>query len=427
VTTYFGNDKDNTWTFQWAAVVTIDGLGGMDTLRLGTSKRTDYKLMQAEDGAIILESVSRASEVFKGTLYNIERLVFDNGKDVMELTAGGGLNKVEGDGVNALITGTDAADHLVGTALDERLVGGLGNDLLDGGAGIDTATYSAQAENYGLSWTKATGWKVTFDGPVAAVMPPPPTEGTDTLMGVERIEFADRTIHIDSAAVGLYSALPDALYHFFVVAFGAPPGVTYMNQLAEAYNAGMSVKAIVEVFITKPQFTDVYSLSLSDRELAQLLVANVIDNSATAAVKAEAVEDLVAAFGVGMSRSDVIYTVFGNLANMPASDLKYGGVAKLFSNQLALAKTYTEVMAQSTTDLVTLRSVLEAVTSESKVDSEADRISLILSGLMGDEPQTPLGGARLPMAKTDQADLLEFEAQRLLEQEITWRQFLVDF
>ena len=425
MTTYFGNDKDNTWTFQWAAVVTIDGLGGMDTLRLGTSKRTDYKLMQAEDGAIILESVSRASEVFKGTLYNIERLVFDNGKDVMELTAGGGLNKVEGDGVNALITGTDAADHLVGTALDERLVGGLGNDLLDGGAGIDTATYSAQAENYGLSWTKATGWKVTFDGPVAAVMPPPPTEGTDALIGIERIEFADRTIHIDSAAVGLYSALPDALYHFFVVAFGAPPGVTYMNQLAEAYNAGMSVKAIVEVFITKPQFTDVYSLSLSDRELAQLLVANVIDNSATAAVKAEAVEDLVAAFGVGMSRSDVIYTVFGNLANMPASDLKYGGVANLFRKQIEVSKTYTEYMEQSTDDLTTLKSVLGAMSVNSATDSQEQRVDLILAGLMGDQPDTQISASRLTTQNRAEPPDERVDIDPIGEP--TWPQYYVDF
>ncbi|MEY3572282.1 MAG: hypothetical protein RJA77_197, partial [Pseudomonadota bacterium] len=267
MSTYFGTEGNDTWTIQWAAVLTIDGLGGIDTLRLGTSKRTDYQIMQAEDGAILVESVSRASAPFKGTLYNIEKLVFDNGKDVMELTAGGGLNKVEGDGVNALITGTDAADHLVGTALDERLVGGLGNDLLDGGAGIDTATYRAQAENYALSWSKAAGWKVTFDGPVAAVVPPPPTEGADTLVNIERIAFSDRTIFIDSATAGNYSDLPDALYHFFLVAFGAPPGVTYMDQLAEAYRFGYSVKQIVDVFVTKPQFTETYALSLSDREL----------------------------------------------------------------------------------------------------------------------------------------------------------------
>ena len=427
MTTYFGNEKDNTWTFQWAAVVTIDGLGGVDTLKLGTSKRTDYKIMQAEDGAIILESVSRASEVFKGTLYNIEKLVFDNGKDVMELTKSSGLNRVQGDGVNALIQGTDAADQIVGTALAERLVGGLGNDLLDGGAGLDTAVYSSAAENYGLSWSKETGWQVTFDGPQIAIYPPPPSEGTDTLLNIEQIEFTDRTVLIESKSPGIYSDLPDSLYHFFVVAFGAPPGVTYMDQLAEAYRYGYSVKQIVDVFITKPQFTDTYPLALSDRELAQLLVTNVIQGSASALVRAEAVEDLVAAFGSGMSRADVIYTVFGNLANMPVSDPKYGGVATLFDKQLALSKTYTEVMAQSTTDLATLRSVLSSVTADSLVASEADQITLILMGLMGDGSSTPLRGASLSRgAEEPRPEPADLES-RYLEREFSWMQFAVDF
>ena len=37
----------------------------------------------------------------------------------------------------------------------------------------------------------------------------------------------------------------DDLYRFFTIAFGAAPGVTYMGQLLEAANAGMSIKAIV--------------------------------------------------------------------------------------------------------------------------------------------------------------------------------------
>ena len=425
MSTYFGTEGDDTWTIQWAAVVTLDGLGGTDTLRLGTSKRTDYKIMQAEDGAILVESVSRASAPFKGTLYNIEKLVFDNGKDVMELTKSSELNRVQGDGVNALIQGTDAADEILGTALAERLVGGLGDDLLNGGAGMDTAVYAGAAENYGLSWSKETGWQVTFDGPQIAIYPPPSSEGTDTLLNIERIEFTDRTVSIESKSPGNYSDLPDSLYHFFVVAFGAPPGVTYMDQLAEAYRYGYSVKQIVDVFITKPQFTDTYPLALSDRELAQLLVTNVIQDSASAAVKAEAVEDLVAAFGSGMSRADVIYTVFGNLANMPLSDSKYGGVATLFGKQLALSKTYTEVMAQSTEDLSTLRSVLGAAAVDSSTATEEQRIDLILAGLMGDTPDTGLSQSRLDAQRHAQA--LDPAPHRVFQPEPSWPQFYVDF
>ena len=385
MTTYSvdGTAGDDLWTIQWAAIITIDGLGGTDTLNLGTSKRTDYRIMQAEDGAILVESVSRASSPFKGTLYNIEKLVFDSGRDVMLLDASVGLNKIQGDGVKLLIEGTDAADHLIGTAQNERLNGGNGNDLIDGGAGIDTAVYSMNAENYGLSWSKASGWKVTFEGPVIAIYPPPPTEGTDTLVGIERVAFADRTIELDARAPSSGGVVSDSLYHFFIVAFGAAPGVTYLDQLAEAAGSGMSLKSIVEVFITKAQFTDVYGVDLSTQAFAQKLVANVVKGAATDAVKAQAMKDIEDAMGSGFSRADVIYTVFGNLAQKPVGDLEWGRTAQMFQNQVQVAKAYTEVLQQSTTDLAMLRSVLDEVGFTQPLASTDAAIEVALTGLTG--------------------------------------------
>ena len=76
----------------------------------------------------------------------------------------------------------------------------------------------------------------------------------------------------------------DDLYRFFAIAFGAAPGVTYMGQLLEAANAGMSIKAIVNVFTTKTQFTEVYPNSLSNADFARKLVDNVVGASATTGV-----------------------------------------------------------------------------------------------------------------------------------------------
>lgn len=384
MTTYYGTPGSDLWTIQWAAIVTIDGLGGVDTLNLGTSKRTDYRIMQAEDGAILVESVSRASSPFKGTLYNMEKLVFDSGRDVMLLDPNAGLNKIQGDGVKTTIQGTDAADHLVGTAINERLVGGLGNDLIDGGAGADSAVYSMAAENYGLSWSKASGWKVSFTGPVIAIYPPPPTEGVDTLLNIERLVFSDRELDITVRAPASGGVVSDSLYHFFIVAFGAAPGVTYLDQLAEARAAGMSLEAIVDVFITKPQFTDVYGLGLSTAAFAQKLVANVVKGSATEAVKAQAVKDIEEAMSLAnWSRGKVIYTVFGNLAQKPVTDGEWGKTAQLFQNQVLMAKAYTEVMQQSTTDLATLRSVLDEAGFAQPIVSTEAAIELVLVGLVG--------------------------------------------
>jgi len=160
----------------------------------------------------------------------------------------------------------------------------------------------------------------------------------------------------------------DDLYRFFTIAFGAAPGVTYMGQLLEAANAGMSIKAIVNVFTTKTQFTDVYPTTLTNQEFASKLVDNVVGSSATAASKAAAVSDIVAALNLPTwTRGDVVHAVFNNLATKPATDPDWAGTAKKMANQVQYAKYFTETMAVDTLDLPKLRAVVGAVTESSTV------------------------------------------------------------
>jgi hypothetical protein len=214
--------------------------------------------------------------------------------------------------------------------------------------------------------------------------------------------------------------LPDTLYQFFVVGFGAAPGVTYMDQMAEAYRYWLpqykdgTVKQIVEAFTTKSQFTSVYPQALYRTEggkyyayahdaslagnplvrgaevskavfdthmasLAQGLVATIVKTSASEATKGAAAADIQAALGLGgdWTIGKVIYTVFGNLASKPLSDSTWGGTAKQFANQVAVAKYYTDTLSQSTDDVTTLRSVMAAVTNTTDVSSTDAIASLI--------------------------------------------------
>jgi hypothetical protein len=108
----------------------------------------------------------------------------------------------------------------------------------------------------------------------------------------------------------------DDLYRFFAIAFGAAPGVTYMGQFLEAANAGMSIQAIVNVFTTKTQFTDVYPITLTNQEFATKLVNNVVGSSATAVSKTAAVNDIVAALSLpNWTRGDIIFTIFSYHTN----------------------------------------------------------------------------------------------------------------
>ena len=180
----------------------------------------------------------------------------------------------------------------------------------------------------------------------------------------------------------------DDLYRFFAVAFGAAPGVTYMGQLIEAAEWGLSIKEIVNIFTTKPQFTDTYPVSMSNADFATKLVENVVGASATSQAKQEAVNDIVSALSLpNWTRGDVIYAVFNNLAKKPESDTKWYGTAKKMANQVAYAKYYTESMLQNNTDLKILRRVIASVDEKSNTTgSLLDAISIFVDPIFSESP-----------------------------------------
>jgi hypothetical protein len=177
------------------------------------------------------------------------------------------------------------------------------------------------------------------------------------------------------------TATQDGLYHFFVVAFAAAPGATYMGQLAEAVNFGLPLDQIVEIFTTKKQFTDVYPTTMSNRELSYLLINNIVKMSASQAAAQSAADDIDAALSLaGWSRGKMLYTVFGNLASKPLSDATWGNTAKQFQNQLAVARYFTEELGVATENLATLRGVIGNVTPETDV-STIDKIVQIIGSI----------------------------------------------
>ena len=108
-----------------------------------------------------------------------------------------GFNGVENLGVNygSLIEnaiGSVSDDVLLGNALDNRLTGGLGNDWIDGGAGNDVALFAGPRSDYKLSG--AFG-KVFVEARSGA-------GGFDTVLNVEKLQFADQSVALSNVALG---------------------------------------------------------------------------------------------------------------------------------------------------------------------------------------------------------------------------------
>ena len=79
-------------------------------------------------------------------------------------------------------------DNLVfGNAGDNRLGGRGGDDYIDGGDGLDTATYSGDFEDYDISRNDDGSFRITD---LAG------KDGTDTLIAVEIMAFADQHVAV---------------------------------------------------------------------------------------------------------------------------------------------------------------------------------------------------------------------------------------
>jgi methionine-rich copper-binding protein CopC len=282
MTTVTGTSGNDSWNLVGPGTVTLDGLGGTDTLYMGTSLRSSYTITQSTDGAVHVDTISGASSAFHGTLLNMEKLVFNNGQDTLDLTtyfgdtsppvvvsyspaaqaagvatgsnivltfsepiqrgtgsitiatasgatvatydaatsgnlsisgstltinptsdlgygtgykiqfAAGSIKDFAGNsyaGTSAYSFTTVAGLTATGTAGNDILTGSPGNDTIDGGGGIDTVKYSSISVNFAISHN--TDGSYTVKDNVG-------TDGTDTLTNVERLQFSDKKLALDT-------------------------------------------------------------------------------------------------------------------------------------------------------------------------------------------------------------------------------------
>jgi Ca2+-binding RTX toxin-like protein len=111
-----------------------------------------------------------------------------------------GIENVEGGSGNDTLSGTDGvnwlagvagSDLLEGRAGDDTLVGGAGDDTLVGGDGEDRAVFSGDFADYQMTDLGGGSYEVV-DLRVAS------PDGTDLLIDVENLEFADQVVDLDA-------------------------------------------------------------------------------------------------------------------------------------------------------------------------------------------------------------------------------------
>jgi Ca2+-binding RTX toxin-like protein len=352
---------------------TLDGGAGQDTVRV-RGAFADFSLMRDAS----LTSVTLAAlkgNLGRDTLIGIERIVFNDGVVPLGAT---GVFTFQLDLTAPTLLSTQPTEGAVGVPVGSALTLRLSEELQRGAGTVTLKTSDGQVvEQFGAD---SLHFRLQGD---TLVLNPGANLGIFTRYSVELSAGAVQDLAGNAlavpASVSFRTATLDGLYHFFVVAFAAAPGVTYMGQLAEAVNYGLPLQQIVEIFTTKPQFTGVYPTTMSNRELASTLVNNIVKTSATEAARIEAINNIETVLSpeIGWSRGKMLYTVFGNLASKAQTDPVWGGTAQQFQKQLAVARHFTEEMGVATENLATLRGVIDSVTPDTDV-STVDKIVQII-------------------------------------------------
>ncbi|MFB2896256.1 beta strand repeat-containing protein [Aerosakkonemataceae cyanobacterium BLCC-F50] len=185
---------------------TLNGVAANDSINGGDG--FDYAVYQGLFNQYTVSFLNNGDVQIVGnegtdTLTQIEQINFANGgayrvvtggagNDVLTtnyiyslMYGGAGNDNITGGSGNDTLNGAADNDTLNGAAGNDSIQGGAGNDLIIGGADFDTAAYLGAFTEYGVSFLNNGDVQIVDQNLSNG------NEGTDTLSGIEQINFAN--------------------------------------------------------------------------------------------------------------------------------------------------------------------------------------------------------------------------------------------
>ena len=168
-----------------------------------------------------------------------------------------GNDQINGSSSSDGIQGWRGNDTLFGNGGNDILAGGQGNDYIDGGAGLDTSFYFSSRANYSVLKV-GEAYKVSG------------AEGVDTLVNVERIRFADKSMALDVDG--------DAgdVYRLYKAAFNRAPDELGLGYWIAKLDNGENLVNVAKGFTVSTEFKSTYGASLTDEFFLEKIYQNVL-------------------------------------------------------------------------------------------------------------------------------------------------------
>ncbi len=185
---------------------------GLDEVQVSGSGTVELTIAQTDgfgaSGAI--SDTSTSNTLASGVTLPAFEYIASSGDDLLvetasgdTINAGAGNDIVRGLGGNDDLKGEAGDDELDGGSGDDTLTGGAGNDTLSGGAGEDTAVFGGDYNDYTITRAGDDSTLTVTDDRAGS------PDGTDTLDGVEVLQFADQDVRI--VGVGGYADVSAAV------------------------------------------------------------------------------------------------------------------------------------------------------------------------------------------------------------------------
>lgn len=167
------------------------------------------------------------------------------------------------------IDGLSGNDVLVGNGGNDILIGNAGNDELNGGSGRDIARFALNRAGYTVSRDPDTGQIL--------VQASSGQEGSDLLIDMERLQFANGTLAFDG------DGSAGQAYRLYKAAFDRSPDNGGLSFWIDALDRGVGdLIWAANFFANSPEFVSSYGAT-SNSAFVNLLYQNVLDRPGEAA------------------------------------------------------------------------------------------------------------------------------------------------
>jgi hypothetical protein len=157
--------------------------------------------------------------------------------------------------------GTPGMDTLMGSVGADTFNGAAGDDNINGGAGIDISLYGGSKASHTIT-RSANGLTVSGG-----------TDGTDTLVNVERLKFADIALAFD------LDGNAGQTYRLYQAAFDRTPDTPGLSDWIRGMDGGMSLKTVASGFIGSAEFQGLYGANPTNTQFIDLLYSNVLNRA----------------------------------------------------------------------------------------------------------------------------------------------------